>query len=104
MHHVGRAAAALGYGGLALQPLGVLWAFAATGHAPAVRLAPLALGDTLVVFAYLLRWWVRRRWSRPASPAVWERIGARLLVLPDLDAVCEPDPAERERLRRTRPR
>jgi len=95
-----RAPDALFYGGLALEVAGAAWGLTSAAAAPPVRVAPLLLGYALMVLGYGL--WRRtiRRWAEPASAAVWDRIGQRLLADRDLDEDCEPDPAVRARFRR----
>lgn len=93
---------ALAYAGLALEAVGAVWALRAVEQPVAVRLVPPLLGYAALLCAYLLTRRAGRAWSRPVSPAVWARIGVRLLETPDLDDAFEPDPGARAKLRRER--
>lgn len=86
MRHLGRAWTPVFYAGFVIELLGVAWALAATAQSVPLRLAPLILGYLIMVVAYWRARRAIRRWATPADPAVWARIGLRLLAIPDLDA------------------
>ncbi|CAA9562051.1 MAG: hypothetical protein AVDCRST_MAG18-1168 [uncultured Thermomicrobiales bacterium] len=97
MRHAHRACIALFYGAFRLLLLGAAWALAAADRPVATRLAPMALAYALLLLTYTLARLAARWWSRPVAPAVWGRIGRRLLEDGDLDEEFEPDPAWRAR-------
>lgn len=103
MRHLRRAHIGLFYGGCALEVAGAAWGLAATDRPIPARLAFMASGYALMVLAHVLWRGAIRRWSHPASPEVWERIGRRLLEGGDLDEEFEPEPAVRARFRRIPP-
>jgi len=92
MHHLGRLRTALFFTGLVVEIIGAIWALAATDRPIPQRLAPLLLGYALMLVAYLLARLAVRHWSRPADPAVWDRIAQRLLETTDGDEEVASDP------------
>ena len=90
MRHLGRLRTILFYSGMILELGGAIWAFVATARPIPQRLAPLLLGYTLMLIAYLFAKLAVRYWSRP-NPEVWERIAQRLLETPAVDEEGETD-------------
>lgn len=103
MRHLGRLRTALFFTGLILEIIGAVWALAATARPIPQRLAPLLIGYTLMLVAYLLAKLAVRYWSRPSDPEVWDRVAQRLMARPAGDEQDETIPAMPTRRRTERP-